>query len=266
MWPRRKPAPPAPADPAPNRAVEPVQAPREIGQRDISDFGHDGSVPDLEGLSDLERLFWTKTGAVIHKWHHYLPIYERYFERFRGSDVKMLEIGVFEGGSLDIWRDYLGADARIFGIDINPACARFDGQSGQVRIGSQADPDFLASVVDEMGGIDIVLDDGSHRSEHIRESLRVLFPRLSEGGVYMVEDLHAAYWTDYGGGYHAASNVMNDFKTLIDDMHHWWHDEGQKLEHFRDSVGALHFHDSIVVIEKQRQRRPVNSMQGERAK
>ena len=102
-------------------------------------------------------------GVKVHKWHHYLPLYDRYFGQYRGTPVKFLEIGVNNGGSLQMWRRYFGPDAVICGIDINPDCAQYDGQSGMVRIGSQDDPEFLASVIEEMGGIDAVLDDGSHR-------------------------------------------------------------------------------------------------------
>ncbi|MEM7270755.1 MAG: class I SAM-dependent methyltransferase [Pseudomonadota bacterium] len=199
---------------------------------------------------------------MVHKWHHYLPIYERYFERFRSKSFRMLEIGVFKGGSLKMWRDYFGEKAQIFGIDINPECARFDGQSAQVRIGSQADPDFLNDVIDEMGGVDVVLDDGSHDSHHIRETLSVVYPRLSVGGVYMIEDLHAAYWPKFSGGYHATSSFMNDVKSIIDDIHHWYHDEGQVNAATSGAVSSLHVYDSIVVLEKETVRPPRHTKVG----
>ncbi len=231
---------------------------------DIASFAYAGAPPEnLSELSDLEQLFWSKNGPMVHKWHHYFEIYDRYFSRFRGSGVRMLEIGVSKGGSLDLWRQYLGPDAVIYGIDIDPDCARYDGISGQVRIGSQADPDFLASVVDEMGGVDLILDDGSHDSRHIRASLTALFPRLSENGVYMIEDLHAAYWPSYSGGYGSSIGFMADVKQIIDDMHHWYHDQGQRHVATRDHVAGLHIHDSIVVIEKRRVTRPTHSQQGE---
>ena len=70
----------------------------------------------------------------------------------------------------------------IYGIDINPLCKQYNGQSGKVRVGSQDDERFLNSVIDEMGGVDIILDDGSHQMKHIKSSLRILFPRLSKKG------------------------------------------------------------------------------------
>lgn len=210
----------------------------------------------------LERLFWSNDGPVVHKWPHYFPIYERHFGPFRDRPVRFLEIGVSKGGSLDLWRRYFGADAVIFGIDIDPACAAFDGRSAQVRIGSQDDPAFLEAVVAEMGGLDLVLDDGSHDSIHIRASLDVLFPYLAEGGVYMIEDLHAAYWPEFSGGYGRASSFMESAKTLIDDLHHWHHHRGQKIAATRDALTGLHIYDSIVVLDKARPAMPYHAKRG----
>jgi hypothetical protein len=151
---------------------------------------------------------------------------------------------------MDMWRWYFGPDAMLFGIDIDPKCAEFDGQSGQIRIGSQDDPDFLRSVVREMGGLDIVIDDGSHDSIHIRKSLDTLFPDLSDDGVYFIEDLHAAYWHSYSGGYRARTSFLEAAKEMIDDMHHWYHDNGLTVASTAGCVGGIHIHDSIVVLEK----------------
>jgi len=179
----------------------------------IERYAYDGPRPESGAAPCVvEELFWSNTGPVVHKWHHYLPVYERYFSPFRNKPFRMLEIGVSKGGSLALWRQFFGPEAVIFGIDIDPDCAKYDGRDGQVRIGSQDDPAFLNSVVDEMGGIDIVLDDGSHVSRHIRASLEVLFPRLDEGGIYMIEDLHAAYWNNFDGGYNKSRSFMSDVK------------------------------------------------------
>ena len=97
---------------------------------------------------DLLKIFSENSGPVVHKWHHYIPIYSRYFSSFRATKVRFLEIGVSKGGSLTMWRKYLGEDAIIFGIDINPDCAQYDNISGSVRIGSQTDEEFLKSVVE----------------------------------------------------------------------------------------------------------------------
>lgn len=211
---------------------------------------------------DLLRIFAANKGAVVHKWHHYIPIYDRYFAKFRSTPVRFLEIGVSKGGSLRMWREYFGSEAALYGIDIDPDCARFDGQAGQVRIGSQDDPTFLASVAAEMGGVDVVLDDGSHVMAHVRASLATLFPVLSTGGVYMIEDLHTAYWTNWGGGYGAAANVFGDLAMVIDDMHRPYHGRADRMPGVGPLVSGLHVHDSIVVLEKDAVFAPVHSQVG----
>lgn len=209
---------------------------------------------------DLLDIYAGNEGVKVHKWHHYLPLYDRYFSRYRGSAVKFLEIGVNNGGSLQMWRRYLGPDAVLCGIDINPDCAQYDGQSGMVRIGSQDDPDFLAKVVSEMGGVDVVLDDGSHRMPHVEKSLRVLFPMLSDGGTYMIEDLHTAYYPRFGGGFRAPGNFFNTLRRMVDDMHSWYHGKKElALPELGQEFNGLHIHDSIVVIDKAKVQRPTHS-------
>jgi hypothetical protein len=158
-----------------------------------------------------------------------------------------------------MWRKYLGEDAIIFGIDINPECEKYNGLAGQVRIGSQADATFLSSVVAEMGGIDIVVDDGSHHMDHIIETLRILFPKLNNAGIYFIEDLHTAYWGEFGGGINSKGNFFNDIRRLIDDMHHWYHGVEVREKSISNSCTGIHIHDSIVVLEKNPVYRPSSS-------
>lgn len=225
----------------------------DVAEDIIEKYGFDG---------DLLRIFAENSGSPVHKWHHYIPIYDRYFSRFRGTPVRFLELGVFKGGSLAMWRKYLGPDAIIYGIDLNPECAQYDGRNGSVRIGSQSDPEFLKSVVEEMGGVDVVLDDGSHLMPHIKISLNVLFPKLSEGGVYFIEDLHTAYWKNFGGGYSSAGNFFQYVRELTDDMHRWHHLKPMKHPEIAESCSAIHVHDSIVVLEKAKVFPPRHSQVG----
>jgi len=199
---------------------------------------------------DMLQIFAENKGKVVHKWHHYIPLYDKYFSRYRGTKVRMLEIGVSKGGSLSMWRKYFGRDAIIFGIDIDPACATFNGEDGQVRIGSQEDEQFLRAVVEEMGGVDIVLDDGSHIMRHIKKSLECLFPLLQEDGIYFVEDLHTCYWRGWGGGYGSKASFFQVISELVDDMHHWYHDSAIRHVGIGSALSAIHVHDSIVVLEK----------------
>ena len=213
---------------------------------------------DYEG--PLLDLFINNRNQLVHKWHHYLPLYERYFKPFQGDKkIRFLEIGVSKGGSLNLWRKFFGDEAIIYGIDINPLCSQYNGLSGQVRIGSQDDERFLKSVIDEMGGVDIILDDGSHQMKHIKSSLRILFPRLSKKGIYIIEDLHSAYWKDFGGGYASKKNFFTFIRSVIDDMHHWYHNKSLVEPKISEMCSGIHIHDSITVLEKNENFPPVHS-------
>ena len=220
----------------------------------VAKYGFEGELVDI---------FAGNRGHKLHKWHHYIPIYDRYFSRFRGTEVKFLEIGVFKGGSMQVWRNYFGDQAAIFGIDIDPKCAVFDGLAGQVRIGSQDDPKFLKRVIDEMGGVDVVLDDGSHQMKHVNKTLRHLYPMLNDGGVYMVEDMHTAFWQKWGGGFRSLDNFFGTVQSIVEDMHHWYHAERIQIPQLQDAVSGIHIHDSIVVLEKGPVHRPTHSFVGD---
>jgi hypothetical protein len=235
----------------------------DSGKRNTREFTYTGAEPpDKANMNDLEQFFWFNSGPVVHKWLHYFDIYDRYFSAFRGTPVRFLEIGVSKGGSLDMWRNYFGPDAVLFGIDIDPTCAKFDGKSAQVRIGSQDDPVFLRKVIEEMGGVDLILDDGSHDSIHIRKTLEVLFPFLTYGGCYMVEDLHAAYWPKFSGGYRRPASFISVVKEMIDDIHHWYHCRGHSVAATGAEIKAIHVHDSIIVLEKGQNERPAHHRTG----
>jgi Methyltransferase domain len=231
-----------------------------------NDFYRDLAEVKTRGDDAFSTLFYGYDGDhLINKWNHFLPIYSRLFAPYRngmpdGRPLRFLEIGVYEGGSLDLWRRFFGESAILYGIDVDPRCAVFDGRAAQVRIGSQADPAFLRSVVAEMGGVDIVLDDGSHVASHQRVSFETLFPLLAEDGLYVAEDLHTSYWRDYEGGYRRKGTFLEMTKAFIDDMHAWYHDRG--TQGIGRGIGAIHVYDSIVAFEKGGGERPFHTTIG----
>lgn len=200
----------------------------------------------------LWPIFLNNRGRVIHKWTHYFPVYERHFSAFVGRSFTILEIGCGQGGSLQMWKQYFGPLATIVGVDIRPECAAFEEDQIHIRIGDQADPAFLRSVIEEFGMPDIVLDDGSHIMEHIKASFDYLYPLLRPGSVYFVEDLHTAYWDEYGGGVKRKGSFIEFCKDMIDQLNAE-HTRGQIQESdFSRNTLSMHFYDSIVVFEKGR--------------
>jgi hypothetical protein len=201
---------------------------------------------------DLWQDFLTNQGKAIHKWSHYFPIYERHFAPWRGRTLTFLEIGVAKGGSLAMWRRYFGPFAQIVGIDIDKRCKAHDDGTLAVRIGDQSDPRFLQSIVDEFGIPDVVLDDGSHRMGHIAASFDFLYPKMDKNGVYLIEDLHTAYWPKFGGGLAEPANFFNVAKALVDRLNAE-HTLGEvSPDAFTRETFSIAFYDSVVVFEKGR--------------
>jgi hypothetical protein len=185
-----------------------------------------GTPPEGE----LYELF--RGGHDVHKWHHYFEVYERHFERFRSRPIRMLEIGVYRGGSLRLWREYFHAGSLIVGVDIDSKCRKHDrpDENVHVRIGSQADPTFLKEVIEEFGPFDIILDDGSHVTHHQLVSFGVLFrDALKAGGCYLVEDMHTNFWASHVD---SPESFLDCAKQMVDLLHEPY--LGKDESHFRE--------------------------------
>ncbi|MGH2718272.1 MAG: class I SAM-dependent methyltransferase, partial [Actinomycetota bacterium] len=193
-------------------------------------------------------------------------VYEATLAGLRGTPIRMLEIGVFEGGSLAAWRRYLGPQAVLVGLDIDPACAAYgDPERGTyVRIGAQQDAMFLRSVIDELGPFDVIVDDGSHMASHLVASFRILFAHgLADGGIYLAEDLQTSYWRHYRD---ARPSFLEVAKGLVDLLHGQYHDDAALEPDFRAGtqaadrplavplitrlIDSIEFHDGLVVIRR----------------
>jgi hypothetical protein len=203
-------------------------------------------------MNDLQRYFENNAGNLIDKHLHYFEIYDRFFSKYRGTDVNFVEIGIYNGGSLSMWKDYFGPKATIYGVDINPECKKFEGEQIKIFIGDQADKVFLNRLVKEIPRIDVLLDDGGHTMEQMINTFEVLYPAVDKNGIFACEDLHTCYWKRYGGGYRRRGTFIEYSKHFIDYLHAWHSRRvrGLRIENFIKSTYGLHYFDSILVIEK----------------
>jgi hypothetical protein len=240
-------------------------------------------------MSDLRTYFETNPGRLIHKWLHYFEIYERHLQRFRGADITIVEFGVSHGGSLQMWKHYFGARASVIGVDIDPRCKVVEEERIKVVIGDQADRAFLARLRSIVPRVDVLIDDGGHSMEQQITTFEEMFPHISPDGVYVAEDLHTSYWPAYGGGLRRQGTFIEYSKHLIDQLHAWyWRREtlvnrlrtrvlgwrpapepaaGSRgpVPAFTRSAYALHFYDSVLVIEKRLISSPERRMTGQRS-
>lgn len=183
------------------------------------------------------------------KWVHYFPIYERHLSRFRNQYATLFEIGIADGGSLQLWKRYFGPFVRIVGIDIDPRCKAVEEDQIEVRIGGQDDTAFLAEVIADFGMPDIVVDDGSHVQDHINTTFDFLYPKVAKNGVYLVEDLHTAYWDSFGGGLGRAGTFIERAKSFIDQLNFQHTGGAIPASDFTDRTASLHAYDSVIVLE-----------------
>ena len=203
-------------------------------------------------MGRLWQDFMSNSDEIIHKWRHYFPVYERHLAPWVDRRVVMLEIGVSKGGSTRMWERFLGPYATIIGIDIDEKCAKFERDGVAIRIGSQSDLGFLQGIVDEFGVPDIVLDDGSHHMADVRATFDFLYPKLTDDAVYLVEDLHTAFLTEYGGSNDTEANFYLYAQQGILHMNREWSREDLPRYEVFDNTRSIHFYDSMVVFEKGR--------------
>jgi hypothetical protein len=159
----------------------------------------------MEPQNELDQLA-LRHGSDKFGSHYYTAHYNACFAPFRGLPVHLLEIGVggyddpnAGGASLRMWKDYFSAGI-IYGLDWHD---KHGVAEDRVRIyqGSQADPVAMARILADTPdqAFDIIIDDGSHRSEHVIATFLMMFQYVKPGGWYVVEDIQTSYWSDHGG-------------------------------------------------------------------
>jgi len=146
-----------------------------------------------------------------------------------------------------MWRDYF-PNAEIIGIDINPACQQFNGDKIKIHTGDQANESFLLEVAQEHGPFDIIIDDGGHVMHQQITSCTTLFPYVTIGGTYVIEDLHTSYWPRYEGGLRRQGTTVEFLKQLIDSVNFKMHEEAN--ETFDRQLLSMHFYEGMVFLVK----------------
>lgn len=215
-------------------------------------------------MNELRNYFEKNEKRLINKFDHYFDVYERYFSKFRNKKITIVEIGVYQGGSLQMWREYFGNEAVIWGIDIDPRCKALEDENTHILIGSQEDPLFLRSIVDKIGMIDILIDDGGHTQDQQIVSFEELYKYVNpNGGIYLCEDVHTSYMNVYGGGHKRNNTFIEYSKILVDQLNAYYSEQGSlKVNEITRTTNSIHFYDSIVVYEKKTMIPPSSKMMG----
>ena len=218
----------------------------------------------------LRQLYDDHKGKVSDKWSSYLEAYDDIFLPYRGQQVRLLEIGVQNGGSLEIWLKYFPKAALLLGCDIDEACRalRFDDPRIQLVIGDANTDEAQSEILRLSNEFDLIIDDGSHHSRDIVSTFSRYFPYLKADGVYVAEDIHCSYWRRFQGGLFDPLSSMTFFKRLADlvNFEHWGV-TGKRtdlLRSFAESYGcvssvedlasvySVEFRNSICIVRKKK--------------
>jgi len=219
--------------------------------------------------SSLSELYQHHAGKVSAKWSSYLSLYDDYFAPYRDKPIQLLELGVQNGGSLEIWAEYFQNAKQFIACDIDPLCDGlvYDDPRVQLILGDINNKETYEQVISLSNQYDIIIDDASHRSGDIIQSFVNLFPLLSEGGLYVIEDLHCSYWQGYDGGLYDPHSAISFLKQCVDlvNHEHWGlpfdkrtvFDQGiEEKYHFQlkdialQNIASVAFYNSVCVIKK----------------
>lgn len=214
------------------------------------------------GYNDLLEYLLCEDHRVIDKPIKYFSIYDKYFKKFRNTDAVILEIGVQNGGSTQMWKKYFGKDAKIIGVDIDERCRSVADEQITIEIGSQDDVEFWKYFKEKYPRVDVLIDDGGHTMAQQIITFQQMFPHLRDEGIYLCEDVGTSYWSSYGGGNHP--NTFIEFtKRLIDEINAFDIQRVTKenvVTYNTLNISEIHFSQAMVVIEKHSKDLPFDLM------
>lgn len=215
-------------------------------------------------MKGIREIFYEHEGKLIHKWDNYFEVYERYFSKYRGQKLNILEIGIAHGGSIQLWKKYFGDQVHVYALDINPECKSLEEENTTIFIGSQSDPVFLESIKTQLPELDIILDDGGHTMLQQIVSFEHLYSKVKQGGVYMVEDTCTSYWYEFHGGFRKPSSFVEYSKNLIDTLYegHIENEPRLVVNEITRNINSIAFYDSIIVFDKKLRSAPFHLQKG----
>lgn len=215
-------------------------------------------------MKSLREIFDQHDKRLIHKYEHYIEIYEEYFSKYRNTNVSILEIGLSQGGSIDMWKEYFGPELTFYGVDINADNKSFEEPNVKIFIGSQSDKIFLNSIKSKISEVDILIDDGGHTMEQQVATFDVMFDHVKPGGIYLCEDVQTSYMKHFYGKYKGKNTFIEYSKGFIDQLHAWFSEDKSKfkIDSLTRNIKAIHYYTSMVFIEKEKMTEPVEVKKG----
>ena len=166
----------------------------------------------------LDRLLdaYHHSPATSLKVNIYFPIYAQLFAHLVGTDCTFVETGVLNGGSLFMWRSWLGPDANVVGLDLNPEAKKWEEHGFDIYICDQGNPDALEEVFKQVGPFDALLDDGGHQSFQQITTLTTALRHAKDSGIIAIEDTHTSFMKGFARhGRHSFCEYAKDSTDLL---------------------------------------------------
>ncbi len=198
-------------------------------------------LPDNEARS-YQAFVGSPKRSIKHST--YFAVYDHLFEKYRGRPITFVEIGVLDGGSLFMWREFFGPQARIIGVELNPGAAKWREHGFEIFIGSQSDPAFWRSFFDQVGPIDLLLDDGGHTYEQQIKTVEACVDQINDGGLLVIEDTHTSYMQGFGL---KSLSLVKYGQRLSDRINQRFSELNQGSAEYR--IWGVRFYESFVVLE-----------------
>lgn len=204
---------------------------------------------------------------VVDKWEGYFSVFDCETEHLRSKPINLLEIGVQNGGSLEVWCKYFSKAKNVIGVDIDPKCSgiSFNDKRIKVIIGDSNSSSLKEELRNVCPYFDVIIDDGSHKSHDVIKTFTELIPLMNSDGVYIIEDLHCSYWQNFQGGVEKPGSSINFFKKLVDviNFEHWRNEKDLNwllrdvgiVNIKRETIEALHtirstsFYNSMCIVK-----------------
>ena len=203
-------------------------------------------IKNQDMLSDSKTFeSYSKSDLKSIKIESYFSAYDEIFKKYIGEKIVFVEIGILHGGSLEMWRNYFGSQARIIGIDINPEAKKLENRGFEIYIGSQSSKDFWDNFFKEVGPVDIVLDDGGHQYKQQIITAHETIKNINDGGVLVTEDTHTSYLQNFG--YPSKYSFINFAKNKIDKINYRFPIFKDK-DNIEKKIFSISFYESIVAF------------------
>ena len=182
------------------------------------------------------------------KWNNYFEIYSKILKKFVNKKITLVEIGVADGGSLFMWKKYLGKKANIIGIELNPDAKKLEKKGFKIFIGDQADPQFWKNFYKKVGKIDILIDDGGHTNLQQITTFMESVNYINEEGKIIIEDTHTSYLNYKGFKNPSKYSFINFSSNLIENIHRRNPMLKKKMNIISNKISSIEYYDSIVAF------------------